>query len=110
MRNYLCILQGIVVSRKQCRYASKIYNANNKRHYFGKQPGAKCLLGYLEKHKEEISYCVWQAHCPDQDVSTVQRTSNIIFQENTLDGKKTFTDFTGMSQDILQEYQWEMEL
>ena len=102
LRNYL--------NREQCHYASKIYNADSERYYFGEQPGAKGLLGYLEKHKEEISYCIWQAHCPYTDVPAIQHTSNIIFQENTLDSKKTFMGLTDMCQDVLQEYQREMEL
>ena len=40
------------------------------------------------KNKQDKSYCVWQAHCPDMDVPAIQPTYNIIFQENTLNGKK----------------------
>ena len=94
-------MHGIVASREQCHNASKIYDGDSKRYYFGEQPGAEGLLGYLEKHKEEISYCIWQAHCPDTDVPAIQRTSNIVFQENTLDSEKSFTDLTDMCQDVL---------
>ena len=44
------------------------------------------------------------------DVPNIQRTSNIIFQENTLDGKTTYTDLTEMCKDVLHEYQKEMEI
>lgn len=86
--NYLCNFHGIVASRKQCHYASKIYDVENKQCYFGEQFGGKGLLRYLEEHKQDIIYCIWQAHCPDMDVPTFQWTFNIIFQENTLYGQK----------------------
>ena len=86
--NHLQNVHSIVASREQCHYASKIYNADNKQYYFGEQPGAKGLLGYLEKQKEEISFCICQAQHPNIVVPTIQGTSNTIFQENTLDGEK----------------------
>ena len=68
------------------------------------------MLGYLEKHKGDVSYCVWQAHRPDMDVPNIERTSNIIFQENILDGQTTYTDLTEMCKDVLHEYRREMEI
>ena len=110
LRNYLRSVHGIVASRQQCRYASKICDGDDERYYYGEQPGADGLLGYLEKHKEDISYCVWQAQQPESEVPAMERTSNVIFQENNLDGERSYTDLTEMCRDVLHEYQKEMEM
>ena len=110
LRNYLRSVHGIVASRQQCRYASRICDADDERYYFGEQPGADGLLGYFEKHKDQISYCVWQAQRLESEVPAMERTSNVIFQENNLEGERTFTDLTEMCQEVLHEYQKEMEM
>ena len=86
-RNYLHSVHGITATLSQVRYAYKMFDADNKRYYFGEQVGPTGLLGWMEKHKSDISYCVWQAQRPESDLPAVERRANLIFNEDTVDGK-----------------------
>ena len=109
-RNYLHSVHGITATLPQVRYALRVFDADNERHYFGEQAGPTGLLGWLEEHKNDTSYCVWQANREDADLSAVERNSNLIFNEDTIEGITTVTDLSEMCREVLREYQNEVEL
>eukprot|EP00977_Amphora_coffeiformis_P023721 scaffold14043_cov99-Amphora_coffeaeformis.AAC.1 len=108
-RNYLHSVYGITASLPQVRYAFKVFDADNERHYFGEQAGPTGLLGWLEDHKNDTSYCVWQASPQSLELPSMERNANIIFNEETIDGTTTKTDLTEMCRDVIKEYQQEIE-
>ena len=108
-RNYLHSVHGITATLSQVRYAFRVFDADNEKHYFGDQVGPMGLLGWMEEHKNDISYCVWQAHAPQSDLPAIERNANLIFNEETVDGTTTITDLSEMCRDVIHEYQQEIE-
>eukprot|EP00977_Amphora_coffeiformis_P004747 scaffold1015_cov141-Amphora_coffeaeformis.AAC.3 len=90
-------------------YLHSVFDADNARHYFGEQAGPSGLLGWLEEHKNDTSYCVWQASPQSLELPSMERNANIIFNEETIDGTTTKTDLTEMCRDVIKEYQQEVE-
>eukprot|EP00977_Amphora_coffeiformis_P019225 scaffold7050_cov181-Amphora_coffeaeformis.AAC.1 len=67
------------------------------------------LLRWLEEQKNDTRYCVWQASPQSLELPSMERNANIIFNEETIDGTTTKTDLTEMCQDVIKEYQQEVE-
>ena len=108
-RNCLHSVHSITASLAQVRCTFKVFNGENECHYFGKQAGPQGLLGWLEKHKQDVSYCVWQVHPPEANLPAMERNTNLMFNKETANRMTTVTNPMEMCRDVLMEHHREIE-